>query len=203
MRHMPISFVTNWPIGVTEATLLLEHCARNTAPAIAMAALLVDAPHSFMLVMPSDHVITNEAAFHAAMDALVPQVRDGWLAAYGINPSGPETGYGYIQMDAEIGAGVHDVKRFVEKLDATRAAAMIESGDHVWNGGIFLFRADTYLDAVKQFAPSVDTAVRNAISKAERIGDHWHPTQPALRPVPRTASITRLWKRHRKSQLRR
>ena len=78
-------------------------------------------------------------------------------------------------MDAEIGAGVHDVKRFVEKLDATRAAAMIESGDHVWNGGIFLFRADTYLDAVKQFAPSVDTAVRNAIAKAERIGDRCQP----------------------------
>ena len=77
-----------------------------------------------MLVMPSDHVITNEAAFHAATDALVPQVRDGWLAAYGINPSGPETGYGYIQMDAEIGAGVHDVKRFVEKPDAARAEAI-------------------------------------------------------------------------------
>ena len=87
-------------------------------------------------------------------------------------------------MDAEIGAGVHDVKRFVEKLDATRAAAMIESGDHVWNGGIFLFRADTYLDAVKQFAPSVDTAVRNAIAKAERIGDHWHPDTASFAVCP-------------------
>ena len=74
MRHMPISCVTNWPIGVTETTLLLEPCARNTAPAFAMAALLVDAPDSFMLVMPSDHVNTNEAAFHAATDPLVPQV---------------------------------------------------------------------------------------------------------------------------------
>jgi mannose-1-phosphate guanylyltransferase/mannose-1-phosphate guanylyltransferase/mannose-6-phosphate isomerase len=171
-------------IGVTKATLLLEPCARNTAPAIAMAALLVDAPDSFMLVMPSDHLITNEAAFHAATDALVPQVRDGWLAAYGINPTGPETGYGYIQMDAEIGAGVHDVKRFVEKPDATRAAAMIERGDHVWNGGIFLFRADAYLDALKQFAPSMDTAVRNAISKAERIGDHWHPDAASFAACP-------------------
>ena len=87
-------------------------------------------------------------------------------------------------MDAEIGAGVHDVKRFVEKPDATRAAAMIESGDHVWNGGIFLFRADAYLDAVKQFAPSMDTAVRNAISKAERIGDHWHPDAASFAACP-------------------
>jgi mannose-1-phosphate guanylyltransferase len=171
-------------IGVTEATLLLEPCARNTAPAIAMAALVLDAPDSFMLVMPSDHVIADEAAFHAATDALLPQVQEGWLAAYGINPTGPETGYGYIQMDAEIGAGVHDVKRFVEKPDATRAAAMIESGDHVWNGGIFLFRADAYLDAVKQFAPSMDTAVRHAISKAERIGDHWHPDAASFAACP-------------------
>lgn len=87
-------------------------------------------------------------------------------------------------MDAEIGAGVHDVKRFVEKPDATRAAAMIESGDHVWNGGIFLFRADAYLDAVKQFAPSVDTAVRNAIAKAERIGDQWHPEAASFAACP-------------------
>ncbi|CAN1500097.1 hypothetical protein MCEZE10_00474 [Sphingomonadaceae bacterium] len=61
---------------------------------------------------------------------------------------------------------------------------MIESGDHVWNGGIFLFRADAYLDAVKQFAPSVDTAVRNAIAKAERIGDHWHPEAASFAACP-------------------
>ena len=90
-------------IGVTEATLLLEPCARNTAPAIAMAALVLDAPDSFMLVMPSDHVITDEAAFHAATDALVPQVQDGWLAAYGVNPTGPETGYGYSKWTPRLG----------------------------------------------------------------------------------------------------
>jgi mannose-1-phosphate guanylyltransferase/mannose-1-phosphate guanylyltransferase/mannose-6-phosphate isomerase len=171
-------------IGVTDATILLEPCARNTAPAIALAALAVSAPQSVMLVMPSDHVIADEASFHAATEALLPVVQDGWLATYGINPTGPETGYGYIQMGSAVGAGVQAVQRFVEKPDAARAAAMIEAGDHVWNGGIFLFRADAYLDAVKQFAPSMDTAVRNAISKAERIGDHWHPDAASFAACP-------------------
>lgn len=171
-------------IGVTEATLLLEPCARNTAPAIAMAALVLDAPDAVMLVMPSDHVITDEVAFHAATEALLPHVFAGRLAAYGINPTGPETGYGYIQMGAEVGVGAHDVKRFVEKPDALRAAAMIGAGDHVWNGGIFLFRADAYLDAVKQFAPSMDTAVRNAISKAGHIGDQWYPDKASFAACP-------------------
>jgi mannose-1-phosphate guanylyltransferase len=171
-------------IGVTDATILLEPCARNTAPAIALAALAVGAPQSVMLVMPSDHVIADEAAFHAATEALLPVVLDGWLATYGINPTGPETGYGYIQMGSAVGAGVQAVQRFVEKPDAARAAAMIEAGDHVWNGGIFLFRADSYLDAVKQFAPSMDTAVRSAISKAEHIGDQWHPDEVSFAACP-------------------
>jgi len=171
-------------IGVNDATILLEPCARNTAPAIALAALAVSAPQSVMLVMPSDHVIADEVAFHAATEALLPAVQDGWLATYGINPTGPETGYGYIQMGPDVGAGVQAVQRFVEKPDAARAAAMIEAGDHVWNGGIFLFRADSYLNAVKQFAPSMDTAVRSAISKAERIGDQWHPDEARFAACP-------------------
>ncbi len=171
-------------IGVTDATILLEPCARNTAPAIALAALAVSTPQSVMLVMPSDHVITDEASFHAATEALLPIVEDGWLATYGINPTGPETGYGYIQMGSAVGAGVRAVRCFLEKPDAARAAAMIESGGHVWNGGIFLFRADAYLDALKQFAPSMDTAARIAISKAKRIGDHLHPDAASFAACP-------------------
>lgn len=162
-------------IGVADATILLEPSARNTAPAIALAALAMDTPDAVMLVMPSDHIITDDAAFHAATDALLPQVQAGWLATYGIDPTGPETGYGYIQMGAEIGAGVHAVKRFVEKPDAERASAMIAAGDFVWNGGIFLFRADAYLDAVAAYAPEIDSAMRAAISKAERKGNQLWP----------------------------
>jgi mannose-1-phosphate guanylyltransferase len=162
-------------IGINDATILLEPGARNTAPAIALAARAVGGPQSVMLVMPSDHVITDEAAFHTATEALLPVVQDGWLATYGINPTGPETGYGYIQTGAAVGDGVHAVQRFVEKPDAARAAAMIEAGDHAWNGGIFLFRADTYLDAVATYAPKMDISVRDAMSKAKRSGNQIHP----------------------------
>ena len=171
-------------IGVTDATILLEPCARNTAPAIALAAFAVSAPQSVMLVMPSDHVIADEAAFHAATEALLPVVRDGWLATYGINPTGPETGYGYIQMGSAVGAGVQAVQRFVEKPDAARAAAMIEAGDHVWNGGIFLFRADSYLNAVEADAPEMGTAVRDAMLKARRNGNHIDPDPAGFAACP-------------------
>ena len=171
-------------IGVTDATILLEPCARNTAPAIALAALAVSAPQSVMLVMPSDHVIADEAAFHAATEALLSVVQDGWLATYGINPTGPETGYGYIQMGSSVGAGVQAVQRFVEKPDAARAAAMIEAGDHVWNGGIFLFRADSYLNAVEADAPEMGAAVRDAMSRAQRNGNHINPDEASFAACP-------------------
>ena len=171
-------------IGVTDAIILLEPCARNTAPAIALAALAVDTPDTLMLVMPSDHVITDDTAFHAATQALVPFVEDGWLATYGIKPSGPETGYGYIQMAADLGAGVFQVERFVEKPDAGRAAAMIEAGGHVWNGGIFLFRADSFLNAIAQHAPEMDTAVRAAMTKGRRSTLQWHPDFDSFAACP-------------------
>lgn len=171
-------------IGITDATILLEPCARNTAPAIALAALSVAAPESVMLVMPSDHVITDEPAFHAATQAILPHVTDGWLATYGINPSGPETGYGYIQMGAEIASGVQSVSRFVEKPDAHRAAEMIASGDHVWNGGIFLFRADTYLQTMAEFVPEMATSATAAMTAAEKVGNIIRPHHESFAACP-------------------
>ncbi len=171
-------------IGITDATLLLEPCARNTAPAIAIAALALDDPKSPMLVMPSDHVIADTNAFDAATAALLPLVEDGWLATYGITPTGPETGYGYIQMDAEQAAGVNEVKRFVEKPDAARAAEMIASGDHVWNGGIFLFRADVYLDVLAVHAPDMLAAAQVAMDKAERYDNQIHPDAAEFAACP-------------------
>jgi mannose-1-phosphate guanylyltransferase/mannose-1-phosphate guanylyltransferase/mannose-6-phosphate isomerase len=171
-------------IGITDAILLLEPCARNTAPAIALAALALHDPKSPMLVMPSDHVIADTDAFDAATAALLPLVEDGWLATYGITPTGPETGYGYIQMDAEQAAGVHAVKRFVEKPDAARAAEMIASGDHVWNGGIFLFRADVYLGVLAVHAPEMLAAAQAAMDKAERYDNQIHPDAAEFAACP-------------------
>lgn len=171
-------------IGITDATILLEPCARNTAPAIALAALSVKSPDDVLLVMPSDHIITDEHAFHAATAALLPQVVDGWLATYGITATQPETGYGYIQMGREIASGVRSVKRFVEKPDAHRATEIIAAGDYVWNSGIFLFRADMYLDSMEKFAPAMAQAAAAAITAAEQTGNLVRPHHDSFAACP-------------------
>lgn len=171
-------------IGIADATLILEPCARNTAPAIALAALALDDIKSPMLVMPSDHVILDTVAFDAATNALLPLVTQGWLATYGITPTGPETGYGYIQTGAEEVPGVKAVHRFVEKPDATRAIEMVASGDHVWNGGIFLFRADIYLGVLSVHAPDMLAASQTAIANAKRSAGRIHPDPHAFAACP-------------------
>lgn len=170
-------------LGAISATLVLEPLARNTAPAIALAALLA-VPDAPMLVMPSDHVIADEAAFMAAVDAALPLVAEGWLTTFGIAPDGPETGYGYIQVGEALSPGIHRVARFVEKPDRTRAEAMIASGDHVWNGGIFLFRADAYLAALATYAPAILAAAQAAVAKAERHGARILPDADAFAASP-------------------
>jgi mannose-1-phosphate guanylyltransferase len=168
-------------LGNRPATLILEPCARNTAPAIALAALSVRGP---MLVMPSDHVIRDVPAFLAAIDAALPLVEAGWLVTFGIKPDGPETGYGYIQTGEALVPGVSRVARFVEKPDRATAENMIAGGDHVWNGGIFLFRADAYLAALGEFAPEMLRACEAAMAGAETIGARIHPNESAFAATP-------------------
>lgn len=170
-------------LGQTAATLILEPVARNTAPAIALAALHAD-PQAPLLVMPSDHVIADETAFRRAIDAALPFARDGWLVTFGIAPEGPETGYGYIQIGETLGNGINRVARFVEKPDATHAAAMIASGDHVWNGGIFLFRADAFLGNLAIHAPDMLAAAQSAMRDARRDGSSVYPDANAFATSP-------------------
>lgn len=170
-------------LGPTLATIVLEPLARNTAPAIALAALLAE-PEATLLIMPSDHVIADEVAFIAAIDAALPLVADGWLTTFGITPDGPETGYGYIQVGDALTAGVHRVSRFVEKPDRARAEVMIASGDHVWNGGIFLFRADAYLAALATHAPDILTAAQAAVAHIARDGGQILPDAAAFAASP-------------------
>jgi mannose-1-phosphate guanylyltransferase len=170
-------------LGIDDARQMLEPCARNTAPAIALAALAC-APDAVLLVMPSDHVIADNSAFQAAIDVAAPLANQGWMITFGITPTGPETGYGYIQSGPAIATGVHTVQRFVEKPDATRAAAMIAAGDHAWNGGIFLFRADAYLAALAQFAPEMLAACQHAIDGATYQASQIHPAPAAFAAAP-------------------
>ncbi|WNO54141.1 mannose-1-phosphate guanylyltransferase/mannose-6-phosphate isomerase [Stakelama saccharophila] len=171
-------------VRVTPQALILEPAGRNTAPAIALAALAVGGDDTPLLVMPSDHVIGDVDAFRAAIDAALPLVRDGWMATFGITPDAAETGYGYIKVGEALRDGVHRVERFVEKPNRAGAEAMLASGDHVWNGGIFLFRADACLEALTAFAPGIVAAVRRSMEGAARRGRHILPDPAAFARSP-------------------
>lgn len=151
------------------AAIILEPAGRNTAPAIALAAIEA-APDAVLLVMPSDHVIEDCAAFHRAIEAAMPMVDQGWLITFGITPDKPETGYGYIRRGDEIAPGVQKVDAFVEKPDAERAASYLAAGNYSWNGGIFLFRADAFLKALADHEPEMVASVRTSLEQATRAG---------------------------------
>jgi len=170
-------------IGAAPHAIILEPAGRNTAPAIALAALVADADAP-LLVMPSDHVILDRDAFHAAIHAALPLVEEGWLVTFGITPDAPESGYGYINVGEEVASGVHRVARFVEKPKRDVAEAMIASGDHAWNGGIFLFRADAYLNALEQFRPDILAAAKAAMDGARRDGACLYPDAAAFEASP-------------------
>ncbi|HVF93051.1 MAG TPA: mannose-1-phosphate guanylyltransferase/mannose-6-phosphate isomerase [Sphingomonas sp.] len=171
-------------VGATAQALILEPAGRNTAPAIALAAIAAGGGSDALLVMPSDHVIGDVDAFHAAIAAALPFVNDGWLVTFGISPDAPEVGYGWIKIGAPIGDGVHRVDRFVEKPPRDKAEAMLASGDHAWNGGIFLFRADTYLAALASFAPDILAATRSAMDLARHEGSRIYPDAAAFAESP-------------------
>lgn len=169
--------------GVSSPTLILEPAGRNTAPAIALAALAVD-PDALLLVMPSDHVIARVDNFLAAIEAARPLVEQGWLVTFGITASAPETGYGYICRGEELAPGVHRVERFVEKPDRATAEAYLASGRYSWNGGIFLFRARDYLTALEAHAPAIAAAVRDAMADARHDNSRIHPSAEAFTASP-------------------
>lgn len=170
--------------GFADPLLILEPVARNTAPAIALAALAAPDGAAPLLVMPSDHVIEDVDAFHAAIHAALPLVEDGWLVTFGITPDAPETGYGYIRIGEPLAEGVHRVARFVEKPKREVAEAMLAGGDHAWNGGIFLFRADAFLNALAIHDPAVLAACRHAMAAAESAGNRVHPDLRAFSEAP-------------------
>lgn len=157
-------------IEVRPAGLILEPVGRNTAPAVAVAALqaLAQGEDPLLLVLPADHVIADVEAFRQAVEAGRGAADGGELVTFGVVPragsiDGAETGYGYIRIDRMIdGAGPYAVDRFVEKPDAERARRYIEAGNYLWNSGMFLFRARRFLEELEQHAPAILAASRAA-----------------------------------------
>ena len=152
--------------NVVPQALILEPIGRNTAPAIAIAALqaLAGGEDALLLVLPSDHVVRDDAAFHAAVQKAAVAADAGKLVTFGIVPTAPETGYGYIK--AQAGAGVHAVDRFVEKPDLATAQQYVASGEYYWNSGMFLFKASRYLQELEALQPAILAACRAALDKA-------------------------------------
>jgi mannose-1-phosphate guanylyltransferase/mannose-6-phosphate isomerase len=153
--------------GVAPLGILLEPAGRNTAPAVAAAAHFLKAidPEAVMLVLPADHVITDRAAFAAAVQHAVALVGEGKLATFGIVPTAPETGYGYIHAGAAAGAREdgYAVDRFVEKPDRQTAEGFLAEGGYYWNSGMFLFQASTYLDELAAFKPDIASAAEASV----------------------------------------
>ncbi|MGC9954267.1 MAG: mannose-1-phosphate guanylyltransferase/mannose-6-phosphate isomerase [Rhizomicrobium sp.] len=162
-------------VAVLPSAIVLEPQGRNTAPAAVVAALITAEtdPKGIILLLPSDHVVTNEAAFRDAVAVAVRAAEAGNIVTFGMAPTKPETGYGYIQRgDALPGTdGAFKVERFIEKPDAETTARYLADGWYFWNSGMFVFRADVLLEETARYAPEVMPAVRDAVAKAKRDAD--------------------------------
>jgi mannose-1-phosphate guanylyltransferase/mannose-6-phosphate isomerase len=173
-------------IGARPEALILEPIGRNTAPAIAVAALqaMAGGEDPVLLVLPSDHVIADETEFCMAVMKAQPVAEEGGLVTFGIVPTAPETGYGYIRA-ANGGAGsVRPIASFVEKPDLPTAIRYVESGDYFWNSGMFLFRASRYLEELGRFAPQMLERCREALAKGARDHDFLRLDRAAFESCP-------------------
>ena len=159
-------------VAIDPGAIVIEPEGRNTAPAVLAAALHMHAqsPDALILVAPSDHVVPDAEAFRAAVMAGVPAAQDGQLVTFGITPTRPETGYGYLELaetPKDFTATPIALSRFVEKPDAERATDMLAAGNFLWNAGIFLFSARSILDAFCQYAPVLLSPVKAAVAEAK------------------------------------
>ncbi|MBD3786067.1 MAG: mannose-1-phosphate guanylyltransferase/mannose-6-phosphate isomerase [Sphingomonadales bacterium] len=155
--------------GIAPGPILIEPEARNTAPAILAAALVVaqSDPQGVLLVAPSDHAMSDPEAFRASVRAGLPAVAAGQIVTFGITPTSPETGYGWLELGGAVANGAAPLSRFVEKPDLANAEAMLKAGNFLWNSGIFMFSAATILAAFEAHAPAMLAPVKAAVEAAE------------------------------------
>ena len=168
-------------IDMAWLSLMLEPEGRNTAPAIALAAhrALEEGEDAVLLFLPSDHLVPDNQAFAEAAQHAVEAAAAGRLVTFGVQPTRPETGYGYIEV-AKIGCGVQEVTSFVEKPNAEVAAEYVSSGRHLWNSGMYALGARTYLEELAKRRPAIAEAVRRAYADGEKDLDFFRPGEAFL-----------------------
>jgi mannose-1-phosphate guanylyltransferase/mannose-6-phosphate isomerase len=172
---------------IAPAALILEPVGRNTAPAVAVAALYAQArgEDPLMLVLPADHVISDPEAFRGAVARVISYAEAGRLITFGIVPETPETAYGYIKAGAPLDdSGIAMVERFVEKPDAATAQSYLNAGHYFWNSGMFFFRASSFLRELSRFAPDIDRACRNALESGQADMDFLRLDEAAFNACP-------------------
>ena len=181
-------------VEVEPSSIMLEPVGRNTAPALTCAALVCQArsPECVVLVMPADHVIQNPTAFCRAVLRGIGLAQDDCLVTFGVAPTKPETGYGYIERGAEIDSGrdaiathkAYQVKAFAEKPDAERAQFYMSSGNYLWNSGIFMMKASQWLQAIGNYRPDILAACERACAEAQLGGGYYRMQRQAFEACP-------------------
>ena len=172
-------------VGKASQRIILEPCGRNTAPAVTLAALLAvrDNTDPILLVMPADHVIGKVVAFQQAIAAAVPHALADSIVTFGIVADQPATGYGYIRCGTALD-GAHRIAGFVEKPDVATAQAYIDSGDYLWNSGLFMMRASVWLRAIAYFEPAMERACRAALEGGQQDHDFYRLERRAFEACP-------------------
>ncbi|RQX84310.1 mannose-1-phosphate guanylyltransferase/mannose-6-phosphate isomerase [Burkholderia anthina] len=175
-------------IDVTPSSVVLEPMGRNTAPAVAVAALLAmeQSADALLLVLPSDHVILDDAVFARLATAAGALANEGHLVTFGVEPTKPHTGYGYIHSGDEISGhdGAFNVRAFVEKPDATTAERFVSDGGYYWNSGMFMLKASVYLEQLTRFAPAVRKQAELSLAEAKRDADFVRLDEQAFAASP-------------------
>lgn len=174
-------------LGKKPSTIILEPEGRNTAPALTLAALyLVERDRdALMIVMPADHVMTHPDNFLAAVEKGRECAAQGSLVTFGVVPDGPETGYGYIRQGADVGCGkAFSVDRFVEKPDADTAQRYVDEGSYYWNSGIFLMRADRWIEEIGRFSPEILEKCGEAMQQGKQDSDFYRARKELFDACP-------------------
>ena len=174
-------------LGKTPSTIILEPQGRNTAPALTLAALYIVSkdPDAMMVVMPADHVMTQARQFVDAVSQAGSHAGSGALVTFGVVPGGPETGYGYIKRGEKLEKDeAFNVAEFVEKPDLQTAERYVSAGDYYWNSGIFLMRADSWLDEIEQFRPDIKNACLKAMGQGKQDSDFFRVDQGFFHDCP-------------------